>query len=45
VSHNIMQDKCWKNAAAGRFGLVGVPLHLVGSTAFLSQSRGLARLV
>jgi hypothetical protein len=45
VSHNIMQDKYWRDPAAGRFGLVGVPLHVVGSTAFLTQSRGLARLV
>jgi hypothetical protein len=45
VSHNIMQDKYWHNPAAGRFGLVGVPLYVVGSTAFLTQSRGLARLV
>jgi hypothetical protein len=45
VSHNIMKDKYWRDPNAGRFGVVGVPVYVISSTTFLSQSRGLARLV
>jgi hypothetical protein len=38
VSHNITQRKYWRDAAAGKFGSIGVPLFVISYDRFITAS-------